>query len=305
MAVEFTQEVTEERSEFKIAFGGKKHEINIEAYASSLLTINDILSRIAQELDPGHPVEIRVVAEKPGSFESVIEVVRRVGPFIAAHAPDVVDVAKSTIQGFVGWLQLKRELKGEKPKSVTSKDGRMTFEAVNGNVISIESFAGNLYLSNTYVNEKGVKLFQKLNDHEPVQSLSVSAESVPEIRVDRTEFQGMTAENVSLAPEEKATRQVLDRSQIRLGVYSIVFDQDKSWKFNYDGHRIQAKMLDRAFMGDVLKKTVSFTNGDALEADLKIHQVWNKEIEWWENTSYEVVKVYRVIKSGTQSQMGL
>lgn len=305
MAANLTPELTEERSEFKIAFGGKKHEINIEAYASSLLTINDILSRIAQEIDPGHPVEIRVVAEVPGSFESVLEVVRQVGPFVASHAPDVVEVTKNTIQGFIGWLQLKKELKGEKPKSVVTKDGRMTFEAVNGNVVNIESFTGNLYLNNTYVNEKGVKLFQKLNDHEPIKSLSVFTDTATEVRVERREFKEMTAENLALIPEEKETRQTIDRMRIRLGVYSIVFDRDKSWKFNYDGHRIQAKMLDRAFIGEVLTKTVSFTNGDALEADLKIHQVWNEAIEWWENTTYEVVKVYRIIKSGTQGKLGL
>lgn len=293
-------------SSFKIAFGGKKHEINIETYATSLLTINDMLTRIAQEADPGSKVEIRVVAEDPGSFESVIEVVTYAMPLIATHGTDVIELTKNVIQGFVGWMQLKKELRGEKPKAVTPVDDkRISIETVNGNVINIDTFSGNLYFKSTYVNEKGVKLFQKLNDNEPVQSLSIIPSTSPEIRVERNEFQGMTADNIALVPKEKETRQVIERAQVRLGVYSIVFDQDKSWKFNYDGHRIQAKMLDKTFIGNVLKKTVSFTNGDALEADLKIHQVWNEAIEWWENTSYEVVKVYRVLQSGTQGKLGL
>ncbi|MGO4682364.1 hypothetical protein [Hyphomicrobium sp. 2TAF46] len=99
-----------------------------------------------------------------------------------------------------------------------------------------------------------------------------------------------------LAPTE-APRDFRDTTQrVHLLVVKAVLKRSsRKWEFDLNGQDVSAPIIDGTFFDRLQLRTISLSQGDSLDADLKVMQKFDRENNVWHTTGYEIVHVYDVI----------
>ncbi len=79
----------------------------------------------------------------------------------------------------------------------------------------------------------------------------------------------------------------------------------RKWQFLLNGTKISAAILDQQFFDALANRTISIAQGDALDADLRITQVFLEPQGAWENVLYEIIAVHGVIPGPHQNSLPL
>jgi hypothetical protein len=86
-------------------------------------------------------------------------------------------------------------------------------------------------------------------------------------------------------------RRYYDRVTV-LSIHKAAFERSKrKWECVWRGFKISASILDETFVERLAKQEISISQGDAIEATLRVHQAYDKASGTWINESYEVVRV--------------
>ncbi|MFH1221135.1 MAG: hypothetical protein V1694_11875 [Candidatus Eisenbacteria bacterium] len=286
-------------TEFVVCFGGEPADLSASTLLPCLLSIAAIVEEINREIGDPQPMELRIRATRPGSFEVDLLLGLAGAAASGLFGGDVSQRAKDIITLLGAILNIRKHLKKDPPAQTTETAGKVVIQNTQGSKITVDKRSFAIYVNNSTVNLQMDQAFQALDADPMVTRFEVTGSTdVPLFTVERDEFGQLTA-GASLAE----TPERIEIQQVALTIVKVSFDPKLKWEFVYLGNRVGAYMRDESFSAAVDRREVAFAKGDVLDVDLELHQVWDSELGAFINREYRVLKVRGHKKQGNQEKI--
>lgn len=285
-------------NDFKIKFDGQQHQVDANTLISSLIHTTTVVQEVNNFLNSGKKIEIKVKALEKGSFLVHIELVETTFQNLKnLLTKDNIEVAAAIIGTVVGLIQIKKILKGKKPKNINTEDGRTKITNENGDILIIENATFNIYENSSKVKDALSQNFDVINNDPAITGFELTDKNeVPIIRVEKDEFSDMALKSDYSIEGE---RQLVEASTIN--IVRLSFEENLKWDFYYRGIKISAKITDPYFY-ELINKGEAFAKGDTLEVELQMNQKFDESVNTYVTKSYQVNKIIRHISRNEQQK---
>ena len=141
-------------SDFKIKFDGQQHQIDAQILISSLIHTTTVIQELKKHFNTGKKIEIKVKALEKGSFLIHIQLLETALDSLKnLLTKDNIIFATSIIGGLVGLIELKKHLRGKKPKEIKTECSKTIIINQNNNRLNINTNIFNVYETNVTVND--------------------------------------------------------------------------------------------------------------------------------------------------------
>ena len=292
------EEYSIKENDFKIKFDGQQHQVNANVLVSSLIHTTTIVQEINNYLNSGKKIEIKVKALEKGSFLCHIELVETALDGLKnLLTKDNIEVGAATISTLVGLLQLKKFLKGKKPKEI-EQGSKTKITNTDGNVIVIENATFNIYERSPVVKDALSQNFDVLNNDPAITGFEITDKNEKAyIRVDKSEFEDMAQKY-----EESGEGERFIVEAATCNILRVSFEENLKWDFYYRGIKISAKIVDPNFY-ELIDKGEAFAKGDVLEVELQVNQKFDDSVNTYVTKSYQVNKIIRHISRNEQQKI--
>ena len=299
-----------QENEFNITFEGNINQVEINVLTSTLLNFSSIIQEINKELDTNKKIEITIRPFEKGSFDIFFALLADsslLNNITNLFSGNNIEIVKSLIFTLKELLNLKKLLKGEKPQSVTKISGdQIKIENNKGEVTIIKNKTGNIYFNNCIINNNISNAFDQLANSPYIDGLTLKDSKKNNLfEVQSSEFPSLANENKALSEDPTIDKRIETVNGASLNIFKIVFGASYKWDFFYYGNKIPAKIIDADFFNKIKNREISFSHGDTMIVDLQITKVFNNIANVYENKSYEITKVIKIIQSPSQSKMNL
>lgn len=292
--------------DIKIKFGGESHMIDSNTLINSLIHFTNVVQEANNELAPDRKVDIKIKANKEGSFEvemalvssTVIDVVKSV---FSADNVTYVSALGSVVGGIYATAKF---LLGKKPKQITApdKENNITITNYNGEVKTFDFRGATIYLNNPKVREAISQEFETLERDENVTDFELlDKDNKPIVTIDKVEFPTLFNDEY----DDISTNEILGKVEnASLNIVSLDWELKKKWEFYYLGNKISAKIKDNIF-GEKIDKGERFGKGDTLIVDMEVKQEFIESVNTYVNKSYTIIKIHKHIERNIQGKLDL
>jgi len=278
---------------FSISFDGE-NEIEASLLGLSISNLAFVINEIVAEDATEPQCKLKVSAFRKGSFEilfalAVISIGQISSLYSTGDALSVIGVLK-------GIFDVKKLLKGEKPKAVEDdvKEGYVRVISKDGTDISAP-LGVKILFSNPVVEMKITQISQAIDTHNPEGGFSLSTGNEI-IHYNHSDIEDMSQ---TIPITEYGPTDTVQVSELTLPILKIALQGDAAWSFRFGTRAIKANIEDRDFLKIVHIGQVSFKAGDKLSVELIITTRFSDEgIPIRE--SYSILKVYGHIPASNQ-----
>ena len=288
-------------AEFKLTYGRpeSRHDIQAETLLGSLISVNELLSTVNENLDSNKSLEIRIQAPRRGSFEIDVEVIADGLGMLFAMGKNV-EHAQAVLHVFYGLFGLHRFLGGELPRDTQIQQGStMKLEDSDGNRMAVDNRTFNIYVNGDDVADKISSNFRRILKDDDIDRFSITDGNGDEqFKADREEFARLS-QSVEPDPETRTEFE----TDVRVTVYKLAFESNYKWGVVYNGNKVNVDITDEGFFQRINSGRVDFRKGDRLIVDMVMHQVYDRDIGDFVNDSYEINNVHRRIKRNTTNDL--
>lgn len=315
---------------FEIRLGGVPGRITVETMSEALLGLATALEEINRVVNPEYELRVYVDAVTPGSVRFRLSLTKTQIAAIAAGLMTAGVFAKEIVVELLAGYIADAIRKEDVCKVDPAPNGAVTFEADGKCKITLSREAYDR-LSEVRSNEKiaeGVnKAMEAVTRDQQVTTLEIAAPDTlrTKLVLDKPEMKlvientrkRMSSDNpvrflerqlskisaridIPVVVPEKRTKKI----RANLVIIKAVFLRSKrKWQFNWNGIKVSAPINDADFFDQLEAGDIALHQGDALDADLVVHQEYIEGARVWQNRSYEVVKVYSVTLGQNQTTM--
>ena len=283
---------------FSIAFDGD-NVIEAGVLGTALSNIAYIIDKVVKNEATSEDYKLQVKTFEKGSFSiEFLFVLMTIGQmtqfYTLQDAANVVSVLK-------GMFDIKRLLKGQKPKSVKDRleEGYVQVEAPDGTAI-MAPLGSKIVIANHEVDRKVSEIAQAAKIHNPEGGLKLlhgddeyhyEKESIEEIAKQVYVQEGTNSENQQLI-------------RVLLPVKKPVLIGDGAWTFRYGTRSISASIADKTFIQSVHQGKSSYKAGDKLDADMSIQTILSPNNQPIREV-YTIEKVYGIVPATDSEQLKL
>jgi hypothetical protein len=287
-------------NDFKIKFDGQQHQVDANVLISSLIHTTTVVQEVNRYLNSGKKIELKVKALEKGSFLCHIELVETaVEALKNLLTKENIAVGSAIISAVVGLVELKKHLKGKKPKETKPEKGDKT-KIVNheGNVLIIENATFNIYEHSLVVKDALSQNFDALDNDPAITGFEITdGNEKPLVRVDKAEFADLAKKSEEV---EEGERKLIEAAT--LNVVRVSFEENLKWDFYYKGIKITARIIDPSFY-ELIDKGEAFAKGDVLEVELQTNQKFDESVNTYVTKSYQVNKIVRHVSRNEQQKL--
>lgn len=268
-------------------------EIRANLLAQILSGFSESVYLLSKEHEEFEGCHLLVKAVEPGSlilpFEVVALAQQTILPFISQNAPTIIATIK-------GMLEIKKLLKGDKPKKVDSdvNEGSMLVVAPDGSSVSAP-LGSRIVITNSRADKAISSICEAAKIHNPRGGFWF------EQGEDQEYFSPDDVQDIALPqpfPEDRESKNTRT-SRVTLLIKSLDLLGGSSWGFRYAGRTITAKIMDPAYLNSVHSGSKVYKAGDSLDVDLEISEVRSPSGEVTQE-KYVITKVH-----SHQSQIGV
>ncbi len=286
-------------NDFKIKFDGQQHQVDANVLISSLIHTTTIVQEINRYLNSGKKIEIKVKALEKGSFLCHIELIETALEALKTLlTKENAEVGAAIIGSLVGLIELKKFLKGNKPKTIDKQGDRTKITNRDGNVIIIENATFNIYEHSMVAKDALSQNFETLNNDPAITGFEITdRDENPLVRVDKSEFNDLSQKSEEVGEGE---RKLIEAATVN--VVRVSFEENLKWDFYHRGNKIAAKITDPSFY-ELINKGEAFAKGDILEVELQINQKFDDSVNTYVNKSYQVNKIIRHLSRNEQQKL--
>lgn len=293
MATDFT--------EFRLRFGGDENDINAATYGVLLVNAVTLVEEANKEMRTGAHLEIRVKAQRQGSFLVDLgiepaQVTQAVAPLITSENIALVkSVASGIIQTVSAALKLKKDLSGEKPQKVVEAGEQITITTHDKSTVTINKQVYNLAFVNPRSQSAIEDAFKTLSEDSAVTDFAVLDEKDETLfEANRSEFPTLSK---SIAAEPQQRQTLVETTHLHIIRQS--FDPKFKSDYMYRGFKIMAHIKDKNFWERV-EMGERFGKGDMMLVELEIEQEFSKSLNTYENKAHNVIRVINHIPRQSQ-----
>jgi hypothetical protein len=283
---------------FKLKFDGQLHQIDANVLINSLIHTTSIIQEVNRYLDTGKKIEIKVKALEKGSFLVHLELLETALDSIKSlFTKENAELAATIVTVLVGLIEVKKFLKGRKPKSIETREEKTKIINEKGDVLIIENATFNIYENSPIVKDALSQNFDAINNDPSITGFEITDKSEkPVIRIEREEFSDLALKSEEISNDERIIKEAATLNIVRLS-----FEESLKWEFYYKGNKVSAKIKDPNFY-ELINKGESFAKGDILEVELQINQKWDESVNTFVNKSYQINKIIRHILRNEQQK---
>lgn len=256
-------ELIESKAQMSFHLDGE-NEIDAALLSRMISDMAELTQLAAKEVNPDAYLKMNVTAFKNGSFQIDYSAVCQAAETIFTGAVACAGLAATVIGGVKGIFEIRKILKGEKPKAVTDKkDGYITVESQDGQIVRVPAQSG-IAINVTQVGTLVANISSYSKEHNPDGGFSISDQD-GEVYCSPKDIQAMSQHATTI---ETTTCQ-RSRVETDMLIRKAVFDGTAKWGFEFEGKAIDAAIEDEDFMkwfeGDGTVK-----KGDYIHAVLEI-----------------------------------
>ena len=260
---------------FHINFGGE-NEIDVQTFATVMQDIIEISRKITTSIDPNAIVRLNIYATGRGSFDAILNV-------IVSYIPNLINaenltIAKTLTGGLVDVFNIKKFLKGEKPKNIETNNERQIITNHKDEKLDIPKEIGNIYFQDTKIDNITVNIFNVLNNDNTRSDFKIIT-SERTLSIDRNEYSAMAKNVVNTRQEVVISNKEIVTVNLRLKKPDLL--GDSKWEFIFN-KKISVKIEDKTFLDMVHKGKIK-----NLYAGVKIH--CELAIEYQFDDKYEII----------------
>lgn len=284
---------------FKIKFDGQQHQVDAQILISSLIHTTTVIQELNTHYNTGKRIEIKVNALEKGSFLIHIELIETaLDQLKNLLTKDNLLFASGIISGLVGLIEIKKHLRGKKPKEVKNAGGTTIIINENNNVLNINSDIYNIYETNSVVNDALSQNFDVLDNDPAITAFEITDKKENTyVRVDRSDFKDLSLKSELIDENRKSITELT-----RLNIVRLSFEENLKWDFYYRGNKISAKISDPNFF-ELIDRGESFAKGDTLEVELQINQIFEESVNTYINKSYQINRIINHYKKSEQKKI--
>ena len=286
-------------NDFKIKFDGQQHQVDAQILISSLIHTTTVIQELNTYFNTGKRIEIKVNALEKGSFLIHIELIETALDLLKnLLTKDNLLFATGIISGLVGLIEIKKHLRGKKPKEIKKDGGTTIIINENNDVLNISSDIYNIYETNIVVNDALSQNFDVLDNDPAITAFEITDKNEnPYVRVDRTDFKDLSLKSEQIDDDRKSIIELT-----RLNIVRLSFEENLKWDFYYRGNKISAKISDPNFY-ELIDKGEAFAKGDTLEVELQINQLFEESVNTFINKSYQINRIINHYKKTEQKKI--
>lgn len=286
-------------NDFKIKFDGQQHQVDANILVSSLIHTTSIVQEVNKYLNSGKKIEIKVKALEKGSFLCHIELVETALDSLKnLLTKDNIEVGAAIVGTVVGLIEIKKFLKGKKPKETKIEGDNTKIINKDGDILIIENATFNIYELSPVVKDALAQNFEVLNNDPAITGFEITDQNeIPLVRVDKSEFVNLAQKSEDIGEGE---RKIIEAATVN--VVRVSFEENLKWDFYYRGIKISAKIADPNFY-ELIDKGEAFAKGDVLEVELQINQKFEESVNTFVTKSYHINKIVRHLSRNEQQKI--
>jgi len=237
------KEFSECKERFNINFGGKT-SIGAASFTSAIEGISKLIKASAGVIDPSCFIKLEIVANKAGSFQTVLNL-------ITTHASDLLvypEIANDVIQGVVGFISLQKHLKGRKAKKIeaNANDSIMSVQNQENEQLRVLKKTGQQYFSDSTISESIINVINIANADDR-EYFSIESKN-GSVKINKDEYSRVSSPVVDDYPEvEKVSNKPIE---VDLHLKKPDLLGNSKWEFQYN-KKIEAKIMDEKFLKNV------------------------------------------------------
>lgn len=166
-------ELIESRAKMSFHLDGES-EMDAALLSRTISDMAELTQLSAKKVKPDAYVKMNVTAFKNGSFQIDFSAVCQAAETIFSNTAACAGLAVTVIGGVKGIFEIRKLLKGEKPKSVKdSKDGFITVESQGGQTVRVPAQSG-IAVNVTQVGQLVANISSYAKEYNPNGGFSVS-----------------------------------------------------------------------------------------------------------------------------------
>ncbi|MDA3732880.1 hypothetical protein PBV87_15495 [Niameybacter massiliensis] len=282
---------------FSIKMGGQD-EVDARLFADILNGVLDLSLLIAKDQGDSSDFNIVVKDTQKGSF--IIELMSQVSFDPNLFNMQNMQYMKTILDMIVTFFNIKKHLKGDKPKKVESSDEMISIQNMENCTINVTKNEYNLYA------EAGDKMIAQMFPNYNKGEFVITYDSEPKLCVKSNEIIYMK-EEIDLEPFEDY-REIENIPNLWLHIKKPDFIGNSKWDFVYSTHKssktIGATIEDKAFLNLVKNGEVNINAKTSILA--KVHIVTHiNELNEIINEKFSVVEVLEIKNSTGHTQLGI
>ncbi len=265
-------------------FNKDDHQIDVDTYISVLGSLSIIAKEVNYEKNNNSDIQLNIVAQKEGSFESVIEFACIAAPLLIQSLPTIVDIVNTVIELY----KIKQVSNNIDPtKTQYMEDNRVQFFNNSGQgILTVNNNTYNIYNNNQTVQDAMASSFNKINKDKTVTGFKMSSDE-EEVNFDKDEFTAMS-KKITIEPQDSEEQ---TKAATLVVVKPILEKNHGKWSFYLNGALINADIKDNLFLDEVENGERSFRAGDRLMVELQIKSDYNDIYKIYIPKSYTILRV--------------
>lgn len=288
----------EEKFIFK--YNGDLEYIDFDTLIISQLHFTEFIRELKNTLHPDGELKIKVKAHPPGSFPIELFLdfdFLKEGTFVLG----LVGIG-TLVQTINLIFELFKHLKSKKPDKIEEKNN-ITIINIDNRTFEIPSSIYKALQDNPKIRKELSKSFEKIEDDNEVEGVELLDKNMTTmVEVTKPEFGYFDKKSTEIILEEEIPKdKIVTLDDQVMSVFKVVFSEGFQWQFIYQNNRINVKIEDDKFILDVMKGNVSFSSGDTINCKINIKQAFNEIARMWENTSYSIEKVNKILHRKEQT----
>jgi hypothetical protein len=286
--------------EFVVHFGGRPREVDVYTFTNAMVGIADALREINAVVNPGQSLEIKIDAIGEGSFRTRIKTIKR-------RLPQMLwGTAKNVVLPLLLTFVYDKYLSDREDLRVEVTDERVVINRGKDKIIiSRQAYDHKHQIDDNPKVADGVRrTLEAVQENSSVESIAFIENfevKKPKLILPRAGFDQVLDRIAAVPVAVEGDLRTLPKRTLVVVLKAVFERSHRKWQFIWHGIRISASISDGTFFDRLERREFAIAQGDALDVDLEITQALDARLGVWENRSYEVTKVYDIIKGPHQS----
>lgn len=277
-----------------IYFNSDNQCVDLGQFGSICIHLSELINEITDRLAPGSGVRVTLHEVEPGSIKALIKFSKDVGGFL--KSPEGVG---SMIIGSIFFI-LAILIDGDSGDTIIHLPDGTTEIEIDGKKIKIRKHdvdEAEKIKDNKDVKVKVKKLIDAVDksvDTNGIGILQTDLDGHEETAVFGPKDVAVLNEKLDIDLNEIAEKTVKIHANAVLEIIKAILQKsERRWQFKWMNRFIPAPILDDDFYEKMYAHEIELGPGDTIEADLRIHQKYDRDTGTFTPERYEVIKVHR------------
>lgn len=283
--------LVESRAIFSFHLDGNS-EIDASLLSKTIADMAELAKLTSQVEDPDAYLKMNVTAFRNGSFQIDFSAVCEAAKSFLDGSGSAAELATKVISAIKGIFEIKKALKGSKPKSILENIDEIIVETQDGEKITAPRASGAV-INSIRVDQLVVNISSYAREHNPDGGFTIQTERGT-VKCEPSDIESL----VKPLPIEEITTCKRVRTEALLIIRKAVFFGPSRWGFDFNGRAIEANITDESFMKR-FQENGTIRKGDYIKATIEIYMDLDEEQQPIKGSEkYTVTNVHGDIQHG-------